>query len=68
MILADSILQTASMVLCMSVAVTATNHTIFNAVVQARDAATPRCGIRRGISPLHSSLQSSTSQRFYDLA
>jgi hypothetical protein len=36
MILADSILQTASMARCVSVAVTATNHIIFNALVQAR--------------------------------
>src|SRR5260370_35622669 len=36
MILADSILQTASMALCVSVAVTATHHTIFKPLVQAR--------------------------------
>jgi len=35
MILADSILQTASMALCVLVAVTATHHTIFNPLVQA---------------------------------
>jgi hypothetical protein len=37
MILADSILQTASMALCVSVAVTATHHIIFNPLVQARE-------------------------------
>jgi len=36
MILADSILQTASMALCVSVAVMATHHTIFNPLVQAQ--------------------------------
>src|SRR5713226_2080242 len=36
MILADSILQTASMALCGWVAVTATHHIIFNLLVQAR--------------------------------
>ena len=36
MILADSILQTASMALCVLVAVTATHHTIFNPLAQAR--------------------------------
>ena len=36
MILADSILQTASMALCELVAVTTTHHTIFNPLVQAR--------------------------------
>jgi hypothetical protein len=36
MILADSILQTASMARCISVAVMATHHTIFNSLVQAR--------------------------------
>ena len=36
MILADSIRQTASMALCGWVAVTATHHTIFNPLVQAR--------------------------------
>src|SRR5882762_2883027 len=35
MILADSILQTASMAVCVLVAVTATHHTIFNPLVQA---------------------------------
>jgi len=35
-VLADSILQTASMARCVSVAVTATHHTIFNPLVQAR--------------------------------
>jgi hypothetical protein len=35
MILADSILHTASMALCVLVAVTATHHTIFNPLVQA---------------------------------
>jgi hypothetical protein len=35
MILADSIRQTASMALCVLVAVTATHHTIFNPLVQA---------------------------------
>jgi len=34
--LADSILQTASMARCVSVAVTATHHIIFNRPVQAR--------------------------------
>ncbi len=34
MILADSILQTASMALCEWVAVTATHHTIFNSLLQ----------------------------------
>jgi len=36
MILADSILQTASMALCVLVAVTATHHTIFNSLAQGR--------------------------------
>ena len=36
MILADSILQTASMARCVSVAVTATHHTIFDSPAQAR--------------------------------
>src|SRR5436190_6370733 len=35
-ILADSILQTASIARCVSVAVTATHHTIFNSLVQVR--------------------------------
>jgi len=48
MILADSILQTASMALCVSVAVMATHHTIFNPVVQARDAGILLRGICRG--------------------
>jgi hypothetical protein len=39
MILADSILQTASMALCVLVAVTATHHTIFNLPAQAGRAA-----------------------------
>jgi hypothetical protein len=44
MILADSILHTASMALCVLVAVTATHHTIFNPLVQAR----PRRLLLRG--------------------
>jgi hypothetical protein len=36
MILADSIRQTASMALCVLVAVTATHHTIFNPLAQVR--------------------------------
>jgi hypothetical protein len=48
MILADSILQTASMTLCMSVAGMATHHIIFNPVVQARDAAILLRGSRHG--------------------
>jgi hypothetical protein len=44
MILADSILQTASMARCVSVAVTATDHTIFTPRVQAEG--------RRGSDPI----------------
>jgi len=37
MILADSILQTASIARCVSVAVTATDHTIFASALQAEE-------------------------------
>jgi hypothetical protein len=55
MSLADSILQTASMVRCVSVAVTATHHTIFKAPAQAgslhamnRASTRPRCATASG--------------------
>src|SRR5438132_1217878 len=47
MILADSILQTASIARCVSVAVTATHHTIFNPLVQVRARANYRFAVIR---------------------
>jgi len=49
MILGDSILQTASIARCVSVAITATDHIIFNPEAQAEQRQKPRLRARAAI-------------------